>query len=619
MSSVDLIRYPFSAVCGMKDAKLAILCALSSPRIRTVLVRGGQGSAKTVLCRSAGNLCGRKVVNVPLNVTEEQLFGGMDIEATIRTGSAVMQKGLLALADGGILYIDDANLLDRRILASLLECVISGRVVLEREGVSGTYDCDVKLFATMNPADSDLSPHMMDRFDLCAYSDFPEEGLERREILRRNAVYSDDPSGFVAEYAGDERSLSEKIARSTRHLHGVSISDHVLDLITGLSERMGADGSRGDIALANTSSAIAALDGRDEVSKKDVEDAARICLAHRRGYIPPPPEDAAEPPESDTDDVGNDPSEDRPQDEDDRGDEQDHPEPPRDARHELDDIVFEIGQQFRVIDYLEGKVRRASKGAGRKGRRELVESSDASGRYARSRITDEVPRDIAFDATIRAAAPFQIGRERNGMAVAIRKQDIREKVRERRSGCTILFLVDASGSLGVRKRMSAVKGAVYSMLRDSYVKRDRIGMMAFRKDSAELVLPPTRSVEYSYRKLEEMPTGGKTPLSQAIVRASEFMNSYVRSHPGERCHIVLITDGKANIPLHEGVDANEESRKLAEDISVPGVEWIVVDAGSGFMRFDYAEKLAQSLEATYFRLEELNADRLLESVRSVIG
>ena len=248
----------------------------------------------------------------------------------------------------------------------------------------------------------------------------------------------------------------------------------------------------------------------------------------------------------------------------------------------------------------------------------MAESSDTTGRYARSRIPDGRVVDLAFDATVRAAAPYQRSRERGDLAMTITSQDIRVKVRERRSGCTILFLVDASGSLGVRRRMAAVKGAVLSMLRDSYVKRDRIGMMAFRRDSTELILPPTRSVEYSYRKLEELPTGGKTPLAEALVTAEEFMTSYSRSHQGESCYVVLITDGRANVPLREGMDANEEVIGLAGEISIPQVKWIVVDASTGYIRFDNAERLAQELGGIYFRLEDLNADRLAESVRAAI-
>lgn len=606
----------------MDDAKCAIECALVSPSIRTVLIRGGPGSAKTVLARASGELSGRRVVNVPLNVTEEMLFGGLDVESTIREGRPVMAAGLMAEADGNILYVDDANLLDRRVLASLLDCVDTGYVRVEREGVSGGYPCDTILIATMNPEDSDIPSHLLDRFDLCAYSDFPEDAEGREEVLRRNDAMSRDPEGFRREYAERTEALRGEIERARRILPLVTMSDDLLGVAVELASRVSADGFRGDIAMAETSMALAALSGRDEVLRKDVEEAAMICLAHRRNYLPPP--EKGEPPERDREEQRDPPeSPDSPRDDREMSEKPDDGvEPPTelpDLSDMVDEMLFEIGEQFRVIDYLDDGRRRIRTVASRRGRRAMAESTDATGRYVRSRRPEGRAADIAFDATVRAAAPHQHSREHGSLAIAIEKDDIRRKVRERRSGCTILFLVDASGSLGVRRRMAAVKGAVLSMLRDSYVRRDRIGMMAFRRDSAELVLPPTRSVEYSYRRLEELPTGGRTPLGRALVAVGDFMTSYARSHPGESCHIVLITDGRANVPLREGADANAEAVDLAGDMVIPGVGWIVVDASTGYIRFDNARRLAEALGGTYFRLEDLNADRLAESVRAAIG
>lgn len=628
MPSVDLRNFPFSAVLGMDDAKRAMQCILVNPNLKTMLVRGGQGSAKTVLSRSVGSISGKRLINIPVNVSEEQLFGGMDIDATIKNGKAVMQPGLLSRANGNIVYVDDVNLMDQRILMSLLNSVLEGKVVLEREGISAEYETDTILIATMNPSDSDISSHVLDRFDLCAYASFPEEEDGRAEILRRNMEFQKDPERFIAMYKDEEDALKDRIDRACKLLPLVSISDDLIGVSVELAVKVFADGHRGDICMINTAKALAALNGRDEVMKKDVEEAAMLCLAHRRNYVqeqpPQPPQqdeqeqrDEEPPQDNDRNEDQND-RDDRDQDEPENQEQEQQQPPDLDFQKLLDDMVFEIGDQFRVIDYLDDRNRKVSKTSAKKGRRMMVESSDSSGRYARSRIPAEKTYDIAFDATVRAAAPYQKSRSHTDMAINIQKQDVREKVREMRAGCTILFLVDASGSLGVRKRMAAVKGAVLSMLRDSYVKRDRIGMMAFRRDTAELVLPPTRSVEYSYRKLEEMPTGGKTPLGEALVTVNEYMTSYSRSHTGEMCYIVVITDGRANVPLKEGSDANDEVLKIAQDLSIPQVKWIVIDASAGFIRFDNAEKLAMALEGTYFRLEDLNADRLAESVRAAI-
>ena len=624
--SAGSLSFPFTAIVGMDDGKRALECALINPNIRTVLLRGGSGSAKTTLARAAAGITDKRIINCPLNVTEEQLYGGIDIEEAIKSGKAVLQPGLLSRADGNILYIDDVNLMDKGMLAGILDAVLTGIVHVERGPISATYACNTTLIATMNPEDSDLSSHVLDRFDLCAYS-APLEEKERQYVLSRNISFSKDPEGFISRYKDDEEKEGTKVSRGIKILPLVTISDELVTVISELCIKVAADGLRGDLAMVNCSKSLAALNGRDEVMKKDVEEAAVLCLPHRRNFSQPPPppeeppEEPPEPPEEEPpkDDNPPEPPEDKDEqeDNDENDDQQEPPQLPPDLP-DLDDMMFEIGRQFRVIDYLDTNERLPSRTKTRKGRRAMAVSADGTGRYARSKYPDGKSNDIAFDATIRAAAPYQRVRHSDDLAMVIESQDIRVKVRERRSGCTLLFLVDASGSLGVRKRMATVKGAIMSMLRDSYVKRDRIGLMAFRRDSAEVILPPTKSVEYSYKCLEELPTGGKTPLSEALIRVNDYMTSYARCHIGERCYIILVTDGRANVPLQEGADANEEVQKLGEDMSIPHVKWIVVDASSGFIQFDNAQRLAEKMGARYFKLEDLDADRFAEGVKAAI-
>lgn len=624
MSAGSVNGFPFTAVVGMDDGKRALECALVNPNIKAVLIRGGCGSAKTTLARAVGSITYRMVVNCPLNITDEQLFGGIDVEQAMRTGEATLQPGLLSKADGNILYIDDINLMDRGMLAGILDVIATGVVNVERGPISSSYHCDTTLIATMNPDDRDVSSHVLDRFDLCAYS--PEMTEEQRaSILQRNMEFCDDQEGFLKSFSKTEEAERRKMATASKILSMVTISDELIDVISELCIKVGADGLRGDLAMVNCSKSLAALNGRDEVMKKDVEEAAVLCLPHRRNYDqpPPPPEEPQEQDEDDGQQQNDDQNETSEQDEDQQqyDDHQDDLEqngqPPMEMP-DLEEMMFEIGRQFRVIDYLDSNERLPSRTKTRKGRRVMAISADGTGRYARSKIPVGDKRDIAFDATLRAAAPYQNVRERNGLSFVIEPQDIRTKVRERRSGNTLLFLVDASGSLGVRKRMSTVKGAILSMLKESYVKRDRIGMMAFRRDSVEIILPPTKSVEYSYKCLEEMPTGGKTPLSEALIRVNEYMTAYARCHVGERCFVILVTDGRANVSLQEGKDANEEVQRIAEDIGVPNVRWIVVDASGGFMRFDNAQRLAEKMGARYFRLEDLDADRFAEGVKAAI-
>ncbi|MDR0524109.1 MAG: VWA domain-containing protein [Candidatus Methanoplasma sp.] len=615
--------YPFSAVVGAGAAKSAIRCALVNPAIKAVLIRGGGGTGKSTIARAIAGVSSRRIVNCPPGVTEEQLFGGIDIEKALRDGRAEASEGLLERCGGGVMVIDDANLMDPATLASVFDCVATGEARIERGAVSARIPCDFLLVATVRPGEPDLSPHMLDRFDLCAYMEEPGEG-ERKEALRRGRDFSADPKGFAERHGREEAEEAALIERASRILPAATISDGLASIISELCQRTGAAGCRGDLAMARCSMALAALSGRDEVTKRDVEEAAALCLAHRRGDAPPPPppdrgggdggeEDDDGPPPSGGDEPGEsgrEPS----------GEEADRPPPPEgEALPDIEEIMFEIGRQFRVIDYIGAAGERARRTKARKGRRAMAESADGTGRRAGHRIPAGRARDVAFDATIIAAAPHQRDRDRGGLAVKIEEGDLREKIRERRCGCTILFLVDASGSLGARRRMAAVKGAVHSMLRDSYVRRDRVGLMAFRRDSAELVLPPTRSVEYGLRKLEELPTGGRTPLGAALEKAHGYMSSNPGRRQGERLFIVLVTDGRANAPLAEGADATEEARVIAEGLASRGIGWIVVDAGLSYPHFPDAEILAERLRASYFRLEDLDADGLADNVRMVLG
>ncbi len=604
----------------MEAAKDAIRCAVCSPGIRTVLIRGPSGTAKTVLCRSLSDISGRRTVEIPAGADVERLFGSVDIERFLDTGELCLEKGLLAEADGGFAFIDDVNLMDERMAVAVLDAVTAGRIVTERDGISAVQSADIVLLATMNPDEREMSDHLMDRFDICVCVS-PEEGSEaRKEVLSRRMSFEDSPSAFRDGYSKDLEEERVAVGYASRIVPLVQVSDELRSIVSELCVKVGAEGVRGDIAVLNTAKALAALDRRDSVTRSDVERAAAMCLVHRRRYDAEPPE----PPEDDDEEQGQDdsqeqppeplePPEDQEQEDDDKDEDKKSEGLPR-----LDDMMFEVGRQFRVIDYLgKGKAPKAS--GSRNGRRSESESAGAYGRQVSSRIPDGKTQDIAFGATMRAAALCQKGREHGSMRIVVEDQDLREKVRRVRNGCTVMFLVDASGSIGARRRMSAVKGAVLSMLKDSYVKRDKVGLMVFRRRTAEVILPPTRSVEYGYKLLEDIPTGGRTPLSAALVTAGEYMTSYSRSHPGERCFIVLMTDGRSNVASEEGADPNEEARRIADSMRIPGTQWIVVNTGNGFRLFDGASELASHLEALYFNLEQLDADALAASVRTAAG
>ncbi len=273
-----------------------------------------------------------------------------------------------------------------------------------------------------------------------------------------------------------------------------------------------------------------------------------------------------------------------------------------------------MGRSFVVIDYLGNDNRIKSRTSGH-GRRDRAITSDRSGRYTRFRIPQGRIRDLAFDASIRAAAPYQRTRYRNGLAVVLDPSDLREKVRERKRGTRVLFLVDASGSMGAHQRMVAVKGAILALLQDAYQKRDEVGMIAFRKKDAEVMLPLTRSVNLAYRKLEQMPTGGRTPLALGCQRAMSFSSGPLPGTVG-RPVMDILTDGRATCRWGRGTLSRRPypwpTRWWLGD------RFVVVDTGASLPRMDRAMRLCQALGGTYFQLEELDAGRLASSVRTIM-
>ena len=202
--------------------------------------------------------------------------------------------------------------------------------------------------------------------------------------------------------------------------------------------------------------------------------------------------------------------------------------------------------------------------------------------------------------------------------MVLEKSDLRQKVRERRNGVSIMFLVDASGSMGARKRMVAVKGAVFSLLKESYQNRDKVGLISFRKDRAEILLPFTKSVDFAYKKLKEMPTGGTTPLAAAILKAHLETKKEQRVNPGEKCYVVVTTDGRANVSMSGGdplKDAMDAATMVGRDASAI---WIVVDTGVGYPHLDNALHLSERLNGIYLRLEDLRADSLAHRIKSIV-
>ena len=640
--------YPFAAVVGQEQAKKALLIALVNPKAGGLLIGGRKGTAKSVLARSTKELIEPKqFIDLPLNVTEDMLFGSIDIEYAVSKGQKRFAPGILARANENVLYIDEVNLLRQELLLAVLDANAAGMNQVERDGISFTHPVQLTVLATMNPEEGVLPQHILDRFGM--YVDVASEmELEQRvKIMRQALAYGSDVASFREEYTIATQELRTKIARALELLPQIQLSDAMLILAAQMVSQALCAGHRAEIYLLEAAKALAALAGRAYVLPKDVEEAAQFVLPHRMRKPPEPQEPEAseqDSSEQDEDEFENNDDEAQDNTEDNSREDNSLPPPPLDNnddgaaddeqdKNEQDEKdaqetkqnndqlapeeqIADIDKSFRFPKMLLdlGKDRNIRRGSGK---RSTTRTDLKQGRYVRAELPKAKVEDLAFDATIRAAAPFQKMREDNGCALNIKQEDLRQKVCEKRIGNTFLFAVDASGSMGARERMRAVKGAIFYMLQEAYQKRDRVGMIAFRRQKTELLLPITRSVDLAQKCLAELPTGGKTPLADGLAVALQTL-SMLNKHDSELEPIlVLVTDGRANATEADGGDPVASALKMAERIGKAKITSVVIDTESDFIKLGLAKRVAAAMGANYYTLQRLTKDSIIRIVRNL--
>ncbi|ASQ90371.1 magnesium chelatase [Prosthecochloris sp. GSB1] len=653
--------YPFAAVIGQEELKHALLLNAVNPRIGGVVIRGEKGTAKSTTVRALGKLLPpvdesapegeerSRVITLPLNATEDMVAGGIDFHCTMRDGCRVFQPGLLARADKGILYIDEVNLLDDHIVNLVLDAAASGENRVEREGISFCHLASFVLVGTMNPEEGELRPQLLDRFGFCVEVSAEHDAEKRVEMMLCRESFDENREAFIASYGNENERIAGKILAARRMLPAVRMPSHLRGFISELCRSNNVAGHRADLVIEQAARATAAYRGSSVVEVDDITAVASLALSHRR-RDPVPPSPPPEPPrsrerqnqdEQPEQDRGNEEREQAGPDErqddggqgspdgrsgpeerssENRTDEQQQKDPEQSEDGDdadeaaLPEQVFEIAAPFRVRPISSPKDRAMRRGSGKRSRSRV---SQKQGRYTKSTMKRR-NNDIALDATLRAAAPFQRHRENlNDMAVILHDEDIREKIREKRLGNLLIFVVDASGSMGAKGRMAASKGAVMSLLIDAYQKRDKLAMVSFRKDSATVNLPVTSSVELAAKLLREMPVGGRTPFSAGLVKGYEIARNHLLKEPDARPMIIMVTDGKANKALGDRKPLEEVFDLSLKIAGEERIRFLVVDTEEpGLVNFGLARKIAGMLQAEYFKIDDLQADTLLNIVKN---
>ncbi|MZF86233.1 putative cobaltochelatase [Streptomyces sp. SID5643] len=656
--------FPFTAVVGQDDLRLALLLNAVSPAVGGVLVRGEKGTAKSTAVRALSALLPEvpvvpgcrfscdpaspdpgcpdgphetgggaerpaRMVELPVGASEDRLVGALDIERALSEGVKAFEPGLLAEAHRGILYVDEVNLLHDHLVDLLLDAAAMGASYVEREGVSVRHAARFLLVGTMNPEEGELRPQLLDRFGLTVEVAASREPDQRVEVVKRRLAYDDDPAAFAARWADEEAAVRARIVAARELLPSVRLGDGALRQIAATCAAFEVDGMRADIVMARTATALAAWAGRTDVLAEDVRQAALLALPHRRRRNPfdAPGLDEDKLDEtleefggSDDEDPDPDPGPDGP------GGGGGQPEPDDAPQGDGDSAARpEAGEngQPQPSGAGEQSAVRASEpfrtkvlsvpgiGEGAAGRRSRARTEH--GRTTGARRPRGALTKLHLAATVQAAAPHQRARGRSGPGLVVRRDDLRQATREGREGNLVLFVVDASGSMAARQRMSAVKGAVLSLLLDAYQRRDKVGLVTFRGTGADVALPPTSSVDAAAARLETLPTGGRTPLAAGLLRAHDVLRVERLRDPARRPLVVLVTDGRATGGPEPVALAGRAARLFAAD----GVASVVVDCESGPVRLGLAGQLAGELGGTAVTLDELRADSIAGLVKDV--
>jgi len=600
---IETKHLPFPGLVGLERAQQALLLLAIEPRLKGVVLAAGAGTGKSSLARGLSDLLGAEMpfIEIPASIDIENLLGGLDLEATLHSGRVVMQQGVLERAHGGVAYIDGINLLTDASANLLLSVLDEGEVIMEREGISRRSPAEFSLIGSYDPAEGLPRKHLLDRIGLIIAINANTPVEERQHVVQHN-IYP-----VKSEWEDDASFLHGLILTAREHLPHVTIDNEQVQRLSATAMAYGVEGHRVDLFAVYAACASAAYGLRNVVEDEDLQLAVQLVIHPRATRIPaeepesappPPPEQNPEQPpqqpeshEAESDD----------------SDDQSESAPPEQLVPPPEQVLEALESQMpEELETLPFKVLRR----GRSGSRGATMGN--RGRHIRSVPGDPKQARIDIVSTLRAAAPWQSLRKKDKVddqrRVFLELSDIRVKQYRSKAGALFCFAVDASGSM-VLHRMRQAKGAIHTLLEKAYVERDRVALIAFRGQEAELIMPPTQSVELARRAIDLLPTGGGTPLASALLLAVDVAQQ-AKMRGILQTVLVLLTDGRANVALHEDGKPQDELKQLGGFIAESGLSVIVVDTKRNYLSRGEAHQLAEWLGGDYAYLPNASGEEI---------